>query len=200
MNGVYPEEAEILRLLGEGLSARAVAERFRLRVSRVQQIRAKATAAAESRRRIEAAQSEMRAANDIERRWPVETVVTALDLGTRMSNCLERCLCEGGRTEASLRAVMDLLLPAAESPPNGMANHPGKPQCTRQGMGRKTYFLLMDALCLMDAGEAFRLEWTARCYGAVEQHWGPNGLLRCAACWAALHGLRAPPVRLLQPR
>jgi integrase len=119
MNEAAAEKAEILRLLAEGAFPRAVAERLGLPVSRVQQIWAEARAEAKRRKRTEDAQSQIRAANDLDWLWPVETVLAALDLNTRAYNSLERYLRKDGLTEANLRTVMDRLLPAVDVTPAG---------------------------------------------------------------------------------
>jgi DNA-binding CsgD family transcriptional regulator len=177
MRYVEPSQDEILKLLAEGLRPREVAERLDMRASRVQAIRANARAEARRRERVEAARAELRAANDVARRWPPEKILSALDLGMREHNCLARCLREDSRAEASLKDVMDLLLPACY----GLADGPVPMRRERKGLGRYTYRSIMDIVTTVDLGAACRREWTARCRGAVLRRWGPDGVRRCMA-------------------
>ena len=181
MNVNSRRNLEILQLLGEGVAAREVAQRFRLSVWRVDTIRAQAKEEAALRKRGRAARTQIRAANDIDRHWPVETLVAAFELDPRTRNCLERVLRDAAKTEPSLRDLLDLLVADVDETADGRAL---LPNLWRRGLGTITFASVAIALCRANLGQAFRREWTKRRKQAAKRL-VPRGLgdsLRCALC------------------
>lgn len=181
----YPGDAEILRLLAEGMPVRVLADRFGLPECRVQQLRQDA----KQQKRVQDLQAQMRDADDIDRPWPVETVVAALNVDTRSHNCLERCLREDGRTEVTLKNVLDLLLPGdgGEAPVTDYGS--GR---RGRGIGIYIYGYLLRGIYCADLGRAFRREWKRKCLAHAQRNWGRDGLWWCVLMSMPMRLRRTP--------
>jgi hypothetical protein len=165
-------------LLRQGVPFADLASQFQISVKRVAAINEEAQERAASRKRAAGLRREMRAANDIDRRWPIETVMAALNLDARAHGCLERHLRASGRLEASLRDVMDFLVTGAGADADFRDLIPN---ISHRRLGKLTFTSLASVLCRANFGQVFREEWTKRRKQAA-MHLVGSGLGRSITC------------------
>ncbi len=178
MNRNQKRNEEIVGSLKQGVPALELAERFRMSVARVGAIQAEAVARVEALGRARLVQAQMRAADDLDRRWPIEMVMTVLDLDLKSLNCLERHLRDGGKTDASLRDLLDCLVRDVD---DSADFHAMMPNFWRKGLGQITFAAVAAGFNRANLGKAFRQEWTRRRKKAAKRLVRPQ-LGRSLAC------------------
>ena len=178
MNRNRKRNDEILALLEEGVPSLHLAERFRISVERVNAIQAEAAARGEAGKRSREVRRQMRATDDLDRRWPIETVLAALDMDPRPHNCLEKHLRADGRTDASLRDMLDCLVRDVDESADFQV---AMPNLWRKGLGTFTFASVAAAFNRSNLGKAFRQEWTRRRKQAAKRLVRPR-LGRSLAC------------------
>jgi hypothetical protein len=156
MNEGRPEHKEVLNLLESGATVSEVADRLGCPRHRVERIKTEAKA----RQCAEVARQEIRAADDIDRRWPVETLLDALDLPKRSRTCLRTHFADRGMGEATLRDAMDFLFLELPVRPEDWKSHFQVYQ--HRHLGQLTYTSLVRTLTKTDLGPAYRTEWDRR--------------------------------------
>jgi hypothetical protein len=155
-------DRQIVAILDGGVPIQEVGLRFNLSDEAVKRVQREAREAQERMRRAEKAQKEIRRANDIDRQWPVETIIEAMGITDVLADkAFDRMLRGAGRAEISLRQMLDLFMIA---PRPGMNDHSDfMPSLHRQrGLGWKTYIRLLAAPAKVNFGPAFRREWDFR--------------------------------------
>ena len=155
-------DRQIVELLNGGVPIQEVGLRFDLSDAAVKRVQREAREAQERMVRAEKARHGIRGANDIDRQWPIEMVVDAMGITDVLADkALDRLLRNTGRSEISLRNMMDLLMIAPR--PGMSSNWDFMPSLFRQrGLGSKTYVRLLAAPAKVNFGTAFRREWNYR--------------------------------------
>ncbi len=150
---------EVLLLHAEGLSCSQIASRFGISGSRVGQI-----IKGERQRALDAAhamaiRNELRVANDIDRKLPVDDLIHVMELPKRHRTLLAAYFADQGITCYSLRNMMDFLVPRVDDQ-GDFYDH--LPAYRIKRLGQILYGGMIKALSGADCGEAFRQEWTDR--------------------------------------
>lgn len=181
MNRNRERNEEIVGSLKQGVPPLELAKRSRLSVARVGAIRAEAVARVEARRRARMIQAQMRAADDLNRRWPIEMVMAVLELDAKSLNSLERHLRAGGKPDASLRDVLDCLVRDVDDSADLRSM---MPNVWRKGLGTMTFAAAAAGFNRANLGKAFRQEWTRRRQKAARRLVSPRmgRSLACTLC------------------
>lgn len=136
-------------------------------------------AQAARRAKTEPQRVQVRAANDLDRRWPVGTLLDALDFPPRGRKGLQAIFSEKGMLEATLRDVMDLVI--AVPGPSVEDWFSCFPAYGRHHIGHTVFRSLILALSWADCGDALTQEWARRRMRAVE-FLGGVSTCRCMVC------------------
>jgi len=172
---------EIVELLNRGGPVREISHQFHVSDGLIWQIKKEARRAAERAEQGRALREQICTANNIDRQWPIDAVVAALQIDdVRAHKGFERILRETGRNQVSLREMMDLLL----LEPQGWMDSPIMflPSLAEgRNIGWTTCLRLLAAPGRIDLGSAVNSEWKKRCKKAGEwlQRHHETGSLCC---------------------
>jgi transcriptional regulator with XRE-family HTH domain len=148
----------ILQLRKEGLSQTEVAKRFNLSPGRVYLIEKQDAAdrsLAERRTRL---REEIRAADDLERMWPVEDLIDAVGVIVVTKKRLMDHFVAAGKRQISLRELMDMCL---DAPVEGL-DFLMSPLLRVYGVGKKGFWSVVNGLKGMNLGDPCNEEWQWR--------------------------------------
>ncbi len=151
----------------EGVPTQAVARRFRLSRSRIQQIELRAADDVALANRRATLLAQMQAADDLERLWPVGDLADAC-IGSRTTKIrLLTHFSRTGKAQISLRELMEM----CQKPPR-ILDALGRPPLLRiPSIGKKCFWCVADGLTSADLGSRCNEEWRSR-LAEVKQHWG----------------------------
>jgi hypothetical protein len=149
---------QILQMRKDGVSRRAVAERFGLSTSRIRLLELRDADERAAARRRTAILEQMRASDDSERLWSILDVADALGLGRVVKKRLLAHFVRAGRDRISLRELMVMCLNA----PDPMGNASCPPLLSVCGIGRKGFWSVINALTDAGLGPRSSEEWHAR--------------------------------------
>jgi len=157
---------QILQLRKAGSSQADLARRFKLSRGRIHQL-AKQDAAdkslAESRARL---REEIRAVDDLERMWPVEGLINAVELLVVTRKRLLDHFVKAGKRQISLRELMDMCL---DAPVEGL-DFMMSPLLRVYGVGKKGFWSVVNGLTEMDLGIRCKEEWRKRLVTVKQKH------------------------------
>lgn len=153
-------DSEVVRLQSQGVSHRVIAEQFGISPSRVGQIIAASELEEQQETSLLHIQQILKSTDNIDKKWPRETIMECLRLPKVISWRLERHFKKESILELSLRDLMDFLIP--ERVEIGQDLFQAMPALARFNVGRKTYNSLVRSLSWQDLGETFNNEWTRR--------------------------------------
>jgi len=165
--------AKIVQKRNTGVSYKVIASDFGLSRSRIQQIVCRSKMEKMRQEQSRKLLSEIRIADDIEKRWSAETLIDGLQLPWKAKKCLANHFCLSKGCEISLRGIMDFLIIDYEEIPNDL--YVVCPAYRQKHVGRKTYVALVKYLSEQDFGHAFGIEWKMRlkklmCF--MKKRWG----------------------------
>jgi len=158
--GDTKRDSEVVRMRKEGISYKQICERFRISRSRVGQIISAFELEEQQRERFRQVLQTLRSTNDIDKKWPKETIMECLLLPRAFAWRLERYFQRENIVELSLRDLMDFLISANIEPGQGLFEV--MPALTQFNVGRKTYAVLVRCVSQQDFGKAFETEWAMR--------------------------------------
>ena len=157
---------QILQLRERGLSQREVARRFKLSPSRIYLIEKQDAAdrsLAERRTRL---REEIRAADDLDKLWPVEDLIDAVGLIVVTRKRLMDYFVAAGKRQISLGELMDMCLDAPVEGLDFMMS-----QLLRvYGVGKKGFWFVVNGLTGMDLGGRCNEEWRKRLVRVMIKH------------------------------
>ena len=157
---------QILEMRNQGLSQTEVARRFRLSPSRIYLIEKQDAAdrsLAERRTRL---REEIRAADDLERIWPVEDLIDAIGLIVVTRKRLADHFVATGKRQISLRELMDMCL---DAPVEGL-DFMMSPLLRVYGVGKKGFWSVVNGLTGMDLENRSNEEWQWRLLKVKQEH------------------------------
>ena len=115
---------------------------------------------------------EIRAADDLERMWPVEDLIDAVGLIIVTRKRLMDHFMEKGQHQISLRELMDMCL---DAPVEGL-DFMMSPLLRVYGIGKKGFWSVVNGLTGMDLGRRCNQEWQWRLV-KVKQKYGITGTM-----------------------
>ena len=157
---------QILELRKKGMSQTEVARRFKLSPSRIYLIEKQDAAdrsLAERRTRL---RQGIRAADDLERMWPVEDLIDALGLIVVTRKRLMDHFVAAGKQQISLRELMDMCL---DAPVDGL-DFMMSPLLRVYGVGKKGFWSVVNGLTGMNMGNRCNEEWQWRLVKVKQEH------------------------------
>jgi len=166
MRDIKYRNSEILNMRKRGLSYGEIAHTFDISRDRVRQIIKELEPEGEHRRRVQKILQDLRASNDIEKMWPRNAIIEALQLPEpliwRLLNYFEsKNICE-----LSLKQLMELLFANDDRMPKKPRD--AFPICNVNLIGFKTHSLIVNHLAQQDLGDTFNREWSKRMKSLME--------------------------------
>ena len=161
---------QILEMRKDGLTQLEVARRFNLSPSRIYLVEKQVAAERLLAGRRTRLREEIRAADDLERMWPVEDLVDAVGLIVVTRKRLIDHFVQTGKNQMSLRDLMDMCL---DAPVEGL-DFMMSPLLRVYGVGKKGFWSVVNGLTAMDLGSRCNEEWRKRLV-KVKQKWGITG-------------------------
>ncbi|MGV7224109.1 MAG: sigma factor-like helix-turn-helix DNA-binding protein [Nitrospinales bacterium] len=143
-----------------GATYREIGERFGVSGSRLQQIISMYERTKRDLERVEVLRTEIRGANDCDKKWPIDFVLEAVAFPFLPARAIKRWCNEKGQLELSLNDLMDYALP--EDPTFDAYGWVKSPATQQRGVGRKTYKALIKHLTERNLGEKYNEEWGRR--------------------------------------
>jgi hypothetical protein len=170
---VEKRNSEIIKKRDSGASYRAIAFEFGLSQSRIQQIVSQYRKEEDRQEQATRLLSKLRMLNDIDRNWPIETLIQGLRFPIRAEQRLTEYFCCSNSAEISLRDIMNFLIADYEKIPHDL--YEASPAYRQKQIGRKTYSAIVNHLSEQDLGSTFRCEWNKRLKKLIrfmEKRWG----------------------------
>jgi hypothetical protein len=161
---------QILQLRKEGMSQTKVARRFKLSLSRIYLIEKRdATDRSLAERRTKL-REEIRAADDLDKLWPVEDLIDAAGLIVVTRKRLMNHFVVAGKRQISLRELMDMCLDAPMEGRDWMS----PPLYRVRGFAKIGFWSVVNGLTGMDLGSRCNQEWQMM-LAKVKEKWGITG-------------------------
>jgi len=148
---------EIVRKKNAGASSKAIASEFGLSQSRIHQIVNRSRLEKEKQDRSAKLLGKIRMFDDIDKKWPTETLINGLQFPWKAKQCLTNHFCGSKACEISLRDIMDFLITDYEVMPNDL--YAACPAFQQKHVGSKTYGALIKYFSENDLGCVFGIEW-----------------------------------------
>ena len=164
---------EIVLKWDSGASYKAIASEFGLSRSRIQQIVSRSRKEEEKQEQSTRLISKLRRFDDIDRNWPIETLIQGLRFPIRAEQRLTEYFRCSNSYEISLRDIMNFLITDYEKIPHDL--YEACPAYRQKQIGRKTYNAIVNHLSEQDLGNTFSCEWNKRLKKLMrfmEQAWG----------------------------
>ncbi len=164
---------EIVLKWDSGASYKAIASEFGLSRSRIQQIVRRSIKEDEKQEQSTRLISKLKMLNDIDRNWPIETLIQGLRFPIRAEQRLTEYFGCSNSYEISLRDIIDFLITDYEKIPHDL--YEACPAYKQKQIGRKTYSAIIHHLSEQDLGHSFRCEWNMRLKKLMrfmEELWG----------------------------
>jgi hypothetical protein len=164
---------EIVLKWDSGASYKAIASEFGLSRSRIQQIVSRSIKEDEKQEQSTRLISKLKMLNDIDRNWPIETLIQGLRFPIRAEQRLTEYFGCSNSYEISLRDIIDFLITDYEKIPHDL--YEACPAYKQKQIGRKTYSAIIHHLSEQDLGHSFRCEWNMRLKKLMrfmEELWG----------------------------
>ena len=158
-------DLEVIRMISEGVSRRQICEHFGISSTRVGQIISAFQLEEQQRERSRQALETLRSTNNIDKKWPKDTMMDCLPLPKVFVWRLERYFQNENIRDVSLRDLIDFLIPAHIGADQNLVEI--IPAFRKCHVGIKTYSALARCLSLQDFGEAFDAEWALRIASVV---------------------------------
>lgn len=158
-------DSEIVRMAKEAISCKQICKRFSISRSRVAQIISSIELEEQKRERSRQTLQTLRSTNDIDRKWPKETIMECLLLPKVIAWRLEKYFERESIVELSLRDLMDFLISDHIEP--GQDLFQVMPAFMQFNVGQKTYAVLIRRISRQDLGETFHAEWAMRISNVV---------------------------------
>lgn len=157
---VENRNAKIVQKKNSGATYRAIASEFGLSRSRIQQIVSRSIKEEKRHEQSTRLLSKLRMFDDIDRKWPTETLIQGLRFSIRAEQRLTEYFCCSNSYEISLRDIMDFLITDYEKIPHDL--YEACPAYKQKQIGRKTYSAIINHLSEQDLGHTFSWEWNTR--------------------------------------
>jgi len=157
---------QILQLRAEGRSQTEVAKTFKLSPSRIYLIEKQDAADRSMEQRRATLREEIRAADDMDRMWPVEDLIDAMGLIVVTRKRLMDHFVATGKRQISLRELMDMCLDAPVQELDFMMS----PLLRVHGVGKKGFWSVVNGLTGMDLGDRCNQEWQWRLVKVKQEH------------------------------
>ncbi len=170
---VEKRNAEIVQKCSSGASYKAIASEFGLSQSRIQQIVSRYRIDVERQKRSSKLLSKLRMVDNVDKKWPTETLIQDLRFPIRAEQRLTEYFGGLNSNEISLRDIMDFLIIDYEKIPHDL--YEACPAYKQRHIGRKTYGAVVHHLSVKDLGHTFRSEWNKRLKKLIrfmEKRWG----------------------------
>jgi hypothetical protein len=155
---------QILLMRKEGVRRVDVARRFNLSPSRIYLIERRDAADRSLEERRTRLREAIRATDDLERMWPVEDLIDAVELIIVTRKRLRDHFVEKG--QVSLRELMDMCL---DAPVEGL-DFMMSPLLRVYGVGKKGFWSMVNGLTGMDLGSRCNEEWQLRLVKVKQEH------------------------------
>ena len=149
---------QILRLLQDGARRVDVARRFDLSPTRIYLLEKRDAADRSMADRRAKLREGIRAADDLERMWPVQELLDALGLVVVPRNGLLKHFAKTAKIQISLRELMDMCL---DAPVEGL-DFRMTPLHRVRGVGKIGFWSVVNELSGMDLGNRCNEEWRKR--------------------------------------
>jgi hypothetical protein len=146
---------QILQMRKEGVRRVDAARKFQLSPSRIHMIEKRDAADRAMAERRAKVREEIRAADDMEKLWPVEDLVDALDLIIVTRIRLLQHFVKIGKAQINLRELMEMCL---DAPVQG-SDFMWPPLYRIRGVGKKGFWSVVNGLTSMDLGSRCNQEW-----------------------------------------
>lgn len=172
-NTVEIRNTEIVQKSTFGASCKEIASEFGLSRSRIQQIVSRHRIDVERQERSSKLLRKLRMVDNIDEKWPTETLIQDLRFPIRADQRLTEYFCGLDADEISLRGIMDFLVTDYENIPHDLFEV--CPAYKQKHIGRKTYAAAVNHLTEQDLGNAFNREWNKRLKKLVrfmKKRWG----------------------------
>jgi len=157
---------QILVMLAKGISQIEVARSFELSPSRIWLIERRDRADRSMAQRRARLREEIRAADDLQKMWPVEDLVDALDLIIVTRIRLLQHFVKTGKAQISLSELMEMCL---DAPVEG-SDFKWPPLYRARGVGKKGFWSVVNGLTGMDLGSRCNEEWQRRLVKVKQEH------------------------------
>ncbi len=158
MTTIQERNRQILQRRKDGVSQKAVAREFALSPDRIYLIERRYAADTAMDERRAKLRQEIQAADDLERIWPVEDLVDALGLLIVTRKRLLDHFEKTGKSQITLRELMDMCLDGPVDRLNFMM-----PTLLKvRGIGKKGFWSVVNGLTSMDFGSRCNEEWCKR--------------------------------------
>ena len=170
---LHQRNTKIVQKRTAGISYRAIASEFGLSRSRIQQIAHRFKTEEKRKEQSTELLNEIRMFDDIDKKWPTDTLVQGLQLSWRAKQCLTNYFGCLKACEISLRDIMDFLITDCDEIPHDL--YDTCPAYKQKHVGRKTYAILIKHLSEQNLGSTFDIEWNKRlrklmCF--MKKRWG----------------------------
>ena len=172
-NKVEKRNDDISQRRDSGASYSAIASEFGLSRSRIQQIVRRSITEKESQERSSRLLNKLRMVDNIDTKWPTETLIQDLRFPIRAERRLTEYFGDLSSNEISLRDIMDFLITDYEKIPHDL--YEACPAYKQKHIGRKTYSAIVNHLSEQDLGSTFMCEWNKRLKKLIhfmEKRWG----------------------------
>ena len=157
---------KILEMRKEGVSKKEVARRFGLSPSRIYLIEKRDAADRSMCERRAKLREEIRAADDLEKLWPVKDLLDAVGQGVVTKKSMIYHFRAVGKQEISLRELMDMCL---DAPVEGL-DFMMSPLYRVRGIGKKGFWSVVNGSTGMDLGRQCNQEWQRRLVKVKQEH------------------------------
>jgi hypothetical protein len=170
---VEKRNSKIVQKRYSGASYRAIASEFGLSQSRIQQIVSRYRIDVERQGRSSKLLSKLRMVDNIDKKWPTETLIQDLRFPIRSGQRLTEYFGGLNSKEISLRDIMDFLITDYEKIPHDL--YEACPAYKQKHIGRKTYGAIVHHLSVQELGHTFSCQWNKRLKKLIhfmEKRWG----------------------------
>ena len=170
---IEKRNADIVQKSNSGKSCKEIAFEFGLSRSRIQQIVSRHRVDVERKERSTKLLSKLKMVDNIDKKWPIETLIQDLRFPIRAEQRLTEYFCGSDADEISLRDIMDFLVTDYEKIPYDL--YEACPAYKQKHIGRKTYADAVNHLSEQDLGNTFNREWNKRLKKLVrfmQKRWG----------------------------
>jgi hypothetical protein len=157
---------QILQMRKEGVQPLAVARRFKLSPSRIDQIEKRDAADKATAQRRAKLREAIRSADDPDKMRPVKDLLDAIGLPVVTKKSLIYHFRAVGQRRVSLREFMNMSL---DAPVEGF-DFMMSPLLKVRGVGKKGFWCVVNGLTGMDLGTKCNLEWQERLIKVKEEH------------------------------
>lgn len=157
---LHKRNAEIFQERNSGKTYRDIASNFGLSPERIEQIVKRYHAENEQEKRSSNLVADIRKADDIDKKWPTETLLHGLHFSWLAKRCLTKYFESSKLTEISLKELMDFLICDYEGIPSDIREV--CPVFIQVNAGWKTFWALMSFFSEQNFGLSFTAEWDKR--------------------------------------